>query len=112
VFGNEFDSPATSSLEHPPRQETTYNRSRSKLDGPTTRHPQLCSPSPESCQSPDENSLRQTSQLRGLPRRRLSMAVSPNHHEGEIAKPPILMGNPVKGSHPDILCGMQVPAEP
>jgi hypothetical protein len=78
------DCPATCCLGHP-RQESTHNRSRGRLSGPSTRHPQLCPPKLEAGQWPAKISLRQNSQLSELPWVRQSVALSPNPHEDEIA---------------------------
>jgi hypothetical protein len=70
------DCPATCCLRHP-RQGMTDNRSRCKFSGPSTWHPQLSLPTPESGQWLDEDSLWQTGQLRKLPRGWQSVALSP-----------------------------------
>jgi hypothetical protein len=77
------------------RQGTTQNRSRGKFSGPSTCHPQLL-PTPEA--GSDQMKVR-AGHLRGLPRRRQSVALSPDPYEGQIAQAPILVGGPVQGSH-------------
>jgi hypothetical protein len=39
------------------------------------------------------------------------MALSPKPQQAEIAQAPILVGGPVKSSHPDKWCGIQEPEE-
>jgi hypothetical protein len=111
VFGRELRLPAICCLGHPPNR-TTLNRSRCKFSGPSTWHPQLRPPTPGAGQWPDENSFRQTGQLRGLPQGRQSVALSLNPHEGKITQASILVGRPIQGSHPNKWCVIQDPEEP
>jgi hypothetical protein len=71
-----------------PQHGITHNWSCGKFSGPPKRHPQLWPPTPEARQWPDENSIRQTGQLRGLPRQRQSVALFSTLHEAEIAQAP------------------------
>jgi hypothetical protein len=77
VFGQELRLPCDLQFWVPHRQGKPHNRLCGRLSGSST-HPQLCLPTPEAGQRPDENPVRHTSQLQRLPRGRQSVALSPN----------------------------------
>jgi hypothetical protein len=96
VFGRELRLPCDLLFGAPPNKERPHNQSRGKFSGPPTFwRPQLCPPIPEACPWPDEDSLWQTGEIRGLWQWRKNVAVSPKHHEGEIAQAPIFIGGPI-----------------
>jgi hypothetical protein len=100
VFRREHHLPCELLFGTPLTRNYTQSITR-RINEPSTRHTQLCAPTHEADKWPDENSLRQTGQLRGLPRGRQSVAPSANPYKVETAQAPNFMGGPVQGSRPD-----------